>query len=86
MSFSFPFPRASLAFCLRYSLALSGMTTAGDAMASLENLGVVAGPKGVDDIQLEEGSRDIEGGCLALLDSDEAPEYVGGIVGDGTTV
>lgn len=55
-------------------------------MASLENLGVVAGPKGVDDIQLEEGSRDIEGGCLALLDSDEAPEYVGGIVGDGTTV
>lgn len=81
----------SLAFCLRYSLALRGMTTAGEAMASLENFGVWAGPKGEDDIQLEEGSRDLEGGCLAVLASESGDvgrgderEYACGIVGDGT--
>ena len=57
-------------------------------MASLENLGVSAGPKGDDDIQLEEGSRGLEGGCLAVLSSDsgevgrgEVREYVWGIDG-----
>lgn len=39
-------------------------------MASLENLGASAGPKGDDDIQLESGSRDCEGGCLVVLASD----------------
>lgn len=73
-TFCFPSLMGPMDFCLRYSLALSGMTTAGEAMASLENFGVSAGPKGDDDIQLEEGSRDTEGCCLVVLAS-----VVGGI-------
>lgn len=85
-----PFPTDSLAFRLRYSLALSGMTTAGEAIASLENLGVIPGPKGDEDIQWEAGSREVEGGCFEVFDSDsgddgggEEREYTWGIVGDG---
>lgn len=45
-------------------------------MASLENLGIAAGPKGEDDIQFEAGSREVEG-CLEAVGSDS------GGVGDG---
>ena len=57
-------------------------------MESLENFGVDAGPKGDDDIQLEVGSRDTEGGCFGVFDweSGELREYATGIVGDGMRV